>query len=276
MTTRYRLIALLLPGFALIACGDKTPVEGEDQPTDPAGDAGAEDGGVTDDPFASYANDFLPMGVGWYWEYKEIINGDEDDATFLTYEVTAEEDHVFQYHTPSSRRVFVLENTVDNEGKRRIQYIEDEGPPGGKAMRLRHEVYKVQEDADPTDTDTVVTEELTDTRDFVPGFLRFDRTKMLTSGETWLEPLTRHTETANQGYSKDLITYEFTILAIDATVTVGDRVYTNCIHFRRDNSDDTERKEYWHARGIGKVKEVSYDLTGGTKTEELVDCSRCN
>lgn len=276
MTTRNSLFIGMIVAFILLSCGDKTPDEEGGQSTDDAGDAGQGDGGDTEDPFAAYANDFFPMGVGWRWVYREVINGDEGNATTLAYEVTSEQTlDIFQYHPDTTHTVFILENTVDSEGKRRIQYIEDDGPPSGKALRLKHEVFKVQDDTDPSDTNTEVVEELTDTRDFVPGFLRFDRTRMLISGESWLEPIVRYSETANLGSSMDRLTYEYTVLDIDATVTAGDRTYPHCIHFRRANNDDTETKEYWHAKGIGKVKELTTDVTS-TKIEELIDCSRCN
>ena len=54
----------------------------------------------------------------------------------------------------------------------------------------------------------------------------------------------------------------WTVLANDVTLTVPAGTFENVIHVRKVGSSS---KEYWYARGVGKLKET------GTQTEELVE-----
>jgi hypothetical protein len=60
---------------------------------------------------------------------------------------------------------------------------------------------------------------------------------------------------------------DWTVLAVDEQLTVPAGTFT-CLHLRKVGTDDsTSLKEYWFARGVGKIKE-----TGG-QTEELASYS---
>jgi hypothetical protein len=53
----------------------------------------------------------------------------------------------------------------------------------------------------------------------------------------------------------------WTVIGDDETLTVPAGTFTHVIHFRKVGAASS--KDYWYARGVGKLKET------GTQTEEL-------
>lgn len=191
-------------------------------------------------------NDYYPMRVGDSWRYKEkdIYN----NVSTLVYEVVGRETIDFGRET-GKREVLLLENTLpDKPEEYRIQYIEDDGV---RAVRHRHLIY------DEKGT-------LTKTRDFVPGFLRFDRDKVRV-GDTWTEDVTKYTDSLEGlGEQTTHTKYQYEVVAVDEPVTVVAGTF-RCLRIRRTELMGSEVKEYYFGFGVGKVKEV----TEGVKEETL-------
>jgi uncharacterized protein DUF3108 len=200
--------------------------------------------------------DYYPMGVGDYWEYIETYTDGHPDETII-HEVNGKETIDFGGEL-GERTVFVVDNTPDlTSTKSRTYYIEDDG---NKVTRISQIVY---------DTDG----NLTKTQDYVPGALKFDRTRV-TKGETWDELIIRYTydevgtETGNLDYS-----YTFTITELHEKVTVPAGTF-DCITITRERLPplEYEIKTYYYASGVGKVKELSEGYSGN-KMEELTSYS---
>jgi len=232
-----------------VACGSEEPdEEGTDSSS---GDTDHDADGGTDSDSENapdFSNDYYPMQVGAYWTYEETTSS--GDATTLTYTVTEKKTMDFGGET-GEREVFLVENTFDSLNEKRIQFIEDDGT---RAVRHGHEVYDI-------------TETLTKTRFYEPGFLRFDRSKV-TVGDKWEETVTRTTDTLDgSAVVSEAITYQFEIISVGEPWTIDLGTF-NCIQIKRQDQSDFETKYYWYARGIGKIRELT-----GDKEEVLVDTS---
>jgi hypothetical protein len=202
--------------------------------------------------------DLFPLTVGDFWLYEET-EGTETAQT--RYEVAEQIDYDFEYDVQDALPVFVINNTfpdgagdTDSSGGYRLQYYYDDGT---RVVRMRHDVY------DETDT-------LTKVRDYVPGFLRFDRARIAV-GEQWAEDYTTYTdstpETAGDAVPESA-SYLYEVLEpADVTVPAGD--FDDCVVVQRKKTSGSspEIKIYYYAPGVGKVKEI----TEGTKEEVLVD-----
>ncbi len=217
----------LLLSMLFLACGENEPEEG---------------------------GEYYPMAVGNTWDYKETaIDG---TIEILRYTVTEKTTMSFD-NGVGEREVYALENVFPDEGalpELRIQYIEDDGV---RAIRHQHLIYE-----DGSDLST-----LTKQRDFVPGFLRFDREKTR-EGDSWVEELMRYTDTMDgTQIAEEGAMYRFEIVSVSEKVTVPAGTF-NCLKIRRTDiaGQDNETKEYYYSSGIGKVKEVTVDV----KTEELI------
>jgi hypothetical protein len=209
--------------------------------------------GTEEKPPAPNADDLYPLAVGDSWLYRETDQGDE---TLIRYEVLALETKTFG-HGVGERDVFVIENTfptgdsgsdTDAAGGSRVQFVSDDGTV---APRLRHEVY---------DTDGILTK----FRDYVPGFLRFDRGKA-TEGTQWVEELTRYSDPLDgTGEVEEEESYLYEVMAPE-TVTVPAGTF-DCVVWKRIETASTgETKMYYFAPGVGKVREIT-----GAKVEELL------
>jgi hypothetical protein len=164
----------------------------------------------------------------------------------------------FAYDAEGELSAFVVENTfpagggdTDTAGGSRLEYIYDDGT---RAVRKRHEIFD--------DTST-----LTKTRDYEPGFLRFDRSRT-TVGDNWAEEYTRYTDTIDgTPVTENVSGYLYEILGPE-TVTVPAGTF-DCTVLQRTSTSgaSVEIKIYYFAPGVGKVKEI----TEGTKEEVLVE-----
>lgn len=226
---------LLLPALIGIGCGDQEPGQND------AGAGG--DGGPGD------TDDYYPLAVGDSWTYEEIEQGAA--AVTLLYEITEETTKTFE-HGLGEREVFAMQNTSPGTStERRVQYIEDDGV---RAVRLSHDVFD--------DTGA-----LTKRRDYVPGFLRFDRGR-LEPGATWTEEVVEYSDSMD-GSDVTQVTarYRYEIAGSAEPVTVEAGTFS-CLHVRRIAITDGEVKDYYWARGVGKVREITSGSPG--KTEDLV------
>ena len=202
----------------------------------------------TEEPTERQLKDYYPIKVGDYWEYKETnVKG---EIITLRYEVTKKQTKKFKYGT-GEIDVFIVENTFPGKSdEKRIQYIEDNGT---RVIRHRHEILE----GPATETKT---------RNWTPGFLRLDRSK-LSEGKQWKEDYERYTDTLDgSNVKKETVSYIFKVESLNTEVTLSanGKSYT-CLRLKRTDTVSGEVKEYYYAPGIGKVKEV----TEGDKTEEL-------
>ncbi len=210
---------------------------------------GATDVGDQDTDTTPVGEDYYPMAVGNSWTYLETF--DMGGSEHLFYEVTGIETVDLPYGDLGQQELFALENTfADTPLEKRIQFIGDDGV---RADRLQHLIW---------DRDGVLTKQ----RDFVPGFLRFDRQKV-SVGEQWSESVDRFTDLKDgTAVVQSTVIYQYEIIAADEPVTVPAGTF-ECLKVKRTVTvgTDPEEKIYFFAKGIGKVKEV----TTGLKMEEL-------
>jgi hypothetical protein len=208
--------------------------------------------GTKEKPDASVVDNYFPLAVGDTWTYQE------DDGTEITeyeYAVTEKINKDFAYDTVGELSVFVVRTTfptgggdTDTSGGWRDEYIYDDGT---RAVRKRHDIYND-------------SEELTKTRDYDPGFLRFDRAKVV--GDSWAEEYDRYTDKIDgSSLVEDKSSYLYEIMPSE-TVDVPAGTFDNCTVVKRTSTfgSSSEIKIYYFAPGVGKVKEV----TGG-KVEQL-------
>lgn len=96
-----------------------------------------------------------------------------------------------------------------------------------------------------------------------PAKLHIDGTpERSVAGATWLEEYDETKLEVGLPAATHLARDRWTVLADDVTLTVPAGTFENVIHLRKVGSSS---KEYWYARGVGKLKET------GTQTEELVE-----
>lgn len=212
--------------------------------------------GTEEKPPASATGDYFPLAVGDWWLFEE---DEGEETTQVRYEIVDFTNMTFG-HGIGARDVYVVENTfptgdtgsdTDAVGGWRVQYYFDDG---SRVDRLRHEVY----DDDGN---------LTKTRDYVPGFLRYDRSKL--QGDEWAEELDRYSDSTPEDTTDDVLyeptSYLFEVLPPE-TVTVPAGTF-DCAVWKRTETDNTgEIKMYYYAPNVGKVKEVT-----GDKIEVLLE-----
>ncbi len=244
---------VVIVGLSPVACGGGDPNDwldpdgGTDAGSDGDGDGDTDGDTDADSDSDADPEDYYPLFIGANWTYEET---DElSMTTTLYYEITGKEKVSFG-NGVGEKTVYVLENTFpQNALEKRIQYIED---LGDRAVRHEHLVYEAGV--------------LTKQRDFVPGFLRFDRTK-LQQGDQWTETLDRYTDTKDgTPVEQETVSYRYEVLGLQELVEVPAGSFY-CLQLRRTEVGTNEIKDYYFAKGIGKVKEI----TQGLKTEQLVD-----
>ena len=201
--------------------------------------------------------DLFPLTVGDFWLYDETKGGETSQTR---YEVAEQIDYDFAYDDQGALPVSVINNTfpagggdTDSSGGYRLQYYHDDGT---RVVRMRHDVY------DETDT-------LTKVRDYVPGFLRFDRGK-ITVGEQWAEDLTSYTDSTPEdgdGVVTEGASYLYEVLEPESVTVPAGTFDCVVVQRMRTSGSSVEIKIYYFAPGVGKVKEI----TEGTKEEVLVE-----
>ncbi|MCU0664726.1 MAG: hypothetical protein MUC50_20685 [Myxococcota bacterium] len=193
-------------------------------------------------------NDYYPLTVGSTWEYKETTLA----GAISSFSYTVKEKTTIEFeHGVGEKEVFVIENDLSSATEEgRVQYYEDEG---ARVTRLRHLV------ADNTGN-------FTKQRDYVPGFLRFDRSKTA-AGYPWIESLTAWTDRMDgTALSAESVQYQYEVIEEHQEVTVPAGTF-DCLVVERTalSGGKNEVKQYFFAKGVGKVKEI----TEGEKVEDL-------
>jgi hypothetical protein len=252
MTSIRYLFATLFLAWLASSCGNTDPGD--------QGDTNGGDGDASPDDTSrsDSSEDYYPMKVGNFWKYLETETETSIENT-LTYEVT--ETTTDTFGSLGEKEVFVIENIViddDNldDDEKRVQYVIDNGT---RAERLRHYVYVFNT--------LTMKLELTKERNYEPGFLRFDRSRVAFE-EAWTETLTRFSDSKDtSGVEEKVMVYELEVLAVDELVEVSAGTF-NCIKIKRLSGPeyDNETKYYWFAKGVGKVREAD-----DTSIEELLE-----
>ena len=200
--------------------------------------------------------EYYPMSVGDYWVYEETGFYSGSTVT-LRYEVTRTE----SIETESFDGLYdtlVLTNTFPGgTDEFREQFIVDDGV---RAERIKHDIY--DEFGLPTKL-----------REYEPGFLRFDRSK-LSKDDEWTELVIFYTAVEPEAdpvvFEPQERQYKYRVIGRNQEVTVPAGTF-NCLVLERSVvwGSVGEVKIYYYAPGIGKVKEITED----DKEEVLVEYS---
>jgi hypothetical protein len=102
-----------------------------------------------------------------------------------------------------------------------------------------------------------------------PGFTRFD-TRWTTQGFEETITYTRMEQESGLGPVVEERTQHFEVLETQASVTIDDTTYEDCLLVARTRPDTGDVGHYWFAPGVGKVKELDPD---SMTMEELIDFS---
>jgi hypothetical protein len=84
-------------------------------------------------------------------------------------------------------------------------------------------------------------------------------------GASWLEKYTETTLTVGSPVTSHAVSERWTVLDDNETLAVPAGTFMHVIHLQKTGAASS--KDYWYARGVGKLKET------GTQTEELVKYS---
>lgn len=96
-----------------------------------------------------------------------------------------------------------------------------------------------------------------------PAKLRVDQSAEHTvAGATWLESISETKLPVGGQPVTSTVNDRWTVLADDVTLTVPAGTFENVLHLQKVGG--SSNKQYWWARGVGKLKET------GSQTEELV------
>lgn len=195
-----------------------------------------------DDPTLSAPEEYFPLAAGSRWSYHHVHRTRGEWLEEVTMSET----------TFDGEFAYLVEDSPDLNGEISVQTWQQLGTEITR-------VYREQKRSN------VVLLEVS----YDPGFLRFDT--------AWNAPgvVTRNTyrraETKPDGSTSQAIREQvFTVLSIDASVSVEAGDFENCLLVERVRSDNGDRTQFWYARGVGKVREedpVSRNF------EELVDYS---
>jgi hypothetical protein len=234
-----RLTTSLVLCLALAACGGG----GDDD--NPGADGGDDDDpdASADDPCGFASESYLPYEVGNSWTFKITDLGNGDTET-KAQSIDAEGD-VGDFGTVYTQVTGKLNGTTKSYVKR----------DGDRLVR----VY--QEDLDGVGASEKVTL-------YDPGQIRIDETAArLEPGEEWDESYDSN-ETPNGGAEMTTATVDhWEVVADDEACTAPLGSFT-CLHLKRTRTmGGASVKDYWYAKGVGKVKE-----SGDSQTEELTAC----
>lgn len=204
------------------------------------GDAGSGDAGSGD--AAPILKRYLPLAVGAKWTY---LVSDPKAGTAETKTSTVE---AFEDVGGAKAGVKAFRVRTEKLDGVTVSWQED---LGDKVVRHEEEARDLQ--------GTLVTEEV-----YVPSKLRLDETaEHTTASASWIVKYTETVNDAKTGSSTNDKTEAWSVIGTDETVIVPAGTF-RCLHVRRvgDVIGQAE-KDYYFARGVGKVKEL------GKQTEEL-------
>jgi len=97
--------------------------------------------------------------------------------------------------------------------------------------------------------------------------------QQLNEGDTWVQTTSQTTTIPGAGSFTENVTFNGKILSKDQTFTVGGVSYENVIHVRLDQTTSlgSTSTQYWFARDIGLVKQISTSEGQVLSSWELVD-----
>lgn len=213
------------------------------------GSGAAPEGGSGGSGAAPSLEALLPWAVGNTWTY-EVTEG----ATVSEKTTVIEAEELVGGSGPNAEKMaFHVVTSKGTNGNDRTESWQ--GPDEDDAARI----VRYREQAFSPATSMLEQEEHWD-----PEKLHIDGSAERTvTGASWLE---RYDETklpVNLTPTTHPVSERWTVLADDVTLTVPAGTFENVIHFRKVGGTTT--KEYWYARGVGKLRET------GTQVEELVD-----
>ncbi len=245
-TIKNQLVVFAL-GTLLLACGGESSGEGDGGPVVDGGSVAdadlSADADITDSP-CGFENRYLPYRVGYKWTYK-VIDLANPGTTNKSQTLTAEND-------PDFGNV-IVQTTLKPNGST----VSALKRVGDAVVRLR------QLDLDQSGT-------LVRTTTYDPGQTRLDESAA---------------NIAMGAQHDDM--YEINVTKVGQTPVIGNRTdhwevlgvdvdcmspfgATKCLHVRRlRTAGGISDKQFFFAKGIGKVKEVN-----ANQVEELVSCEK--
>lgn len=208
------------------------------------GDGGGADGGGTDDP-CGFQERYLPQAAGYSWTYRvvDLSSGEQTEKS--------------QYLEASDERPElgddVLRQVTNKDSGQTVSFV---------TVRDDTVLRLVQEDYDALGA-------LQRTTTYDPGQARlFETADRLEAGATWSESyLETEYDAAGALVSEVTTTEEWEVISADAECESPLGTF-RCLHVRRvRTAGGIADKQYFFARGIGKIKEI-----GSKQIEELVAC----
>lgn len=108
-----------------------------------------------------------------------------------------------------------------------------------------------------------------------PAFLRYDEAwlsegQMMTLDDDWTQTCVFTSSAAKcapGAVKTGTTTHEYKVVSLHSQITVAAGTF-DCVLIERTNPTDVETKQFWFAKGVGKVRELD---TGTNATEELTE-----
>jgi hypothetical protein len=262
------LTASALVTISLLGCGTVDPADnngraGSGGDTSSAGEGsgsgamggagtgatgGAPEGGSGGSGAPPAEGTLLPWVVGNTWTY-EVTEGGVVSEKVTTIEAEELVGGTGPFADVMAFHVVTTKGTNGNDETRSWQ-----GPDDGDFNRI----VRYREQSFSASTGDMQMEE-----HWEPPKLHIDGTpERSVAGATWLEEYEETKLEVDLPPNTHLARDRWTVLADDVTLTVPAGTFENVIHVRKVGSSS---KEYWYARGVGKLKET------GTQTEELIE-----
>lgn len=218
-------------GFAA-ACGGTDPADAGDD------GAGGGSGMIEGAPF-------LPLTEGNRWVYSVTQDGTTSEKTTVVGPLEA----VGGAGPHASEMAHRITTSKGAEGT--DETISWQAWVGTRAVRYREQAFGAKNDM------------LTLEEHWSPAKLRVDQTPENTvAGATWLETTSETKLPVGSSPVTTTVSDRWTVLADDVTLTVPAGTFENVLHVQKVGA--ASNKQYWWAKGVGKLKET------GSQTEELV------
>lgn len=242
----------------LLACGTVDPADNRGQGgsggsaskggTDSGGEPGSAGAGATGAGGDGALLPLLPLATGNTWTYRVTKSGETSIKTTTVGELeevggAGPYADVLAYHIVTLKK--------DGTDRTESWQLPDEGNPL-RILRYQEQSFKAS------------TGDLDQTEYWDPPKLRIDGTAERTvAGASWLEAYSETKLKVGLTPTTHDVRDVWTVLADDATLEVPAGTFENVVHVRKSGGSNS--KEYWFARGIGKLKET------GSQTEELTE-----
>lgn len=209
-----------------------------------AGAAGLGAAGTGGAPEPAEEAPLLPWNVGNSWTYRVTKNGSVTEKTTLVGDL--------ELVGGSGPNADVMANhvTTDKDGTDHTESWQ--GPAADSPLRI----VRFREQAFGAKSGTLDTENHYD-----PPKLHADGSAAHTvKGASWVEDYSETSLPVGMPANTHSVSERWTVISDSETVKVPAGTFTGVIHLRKVGSST---KDYWYARGVGKLKET------GTQTEEL-------